>query len=204
MINRWFLSFSGRATRLKPCLLKVLIHRNFYKGFLRQGRESQNSTLSNPVSGISLYQRWGRRMNKLLAIIKREYVQRVRSRMFLFTTILGPMMLVVFAVVPSLIFNIKAGGDTRIAVVDQTGRLYDRVSSSVLKDEIETPPPAPSTDDVMLRKIGPEAKNSSIGALKEGAQVRFEVEPAPLQGDLTALKMLSTSELRTANWMVTS
>jgi len=127
-------------------------------------------------------------MNKLLAIIKREYVQRVRSRMFLFTTILGPMMLVVFAVVPSLIFNIKAGGDTRIAVLDQTGKLYDRVSSSVLKDEIETPPPAPSTDDVMLRKIGPEAKNSSIDALKAGAQVRFQVEPAPLQGDLTSTK----------------
>jgi len=84
-------------------------------------------------------------MNKLLAIIKREYVQRVRSRMFLFTTILGPVMLLVFAVVPSLIFNIKAGGDTRIAAIDQTGRLYDRVSSSVLKDEIEMPPSAPST-----------------------------------------------------------
>src|SRR6266436_136436 len=176
MINLWFHSFRRPATRLKPYLRKVSIHRNFYKGSLRQGREFQNSNLSNPVSGISSYQRWRRRMNKLLAIIKREYVQRVRSRMFLFTTILGPVMLIVFAVVPSLIFNIKAGGDTRIAVIDQTGRLYDRVSSSVLKDEIETASPAPSTNDVMLRKIGPEAKNSSIDALKAGAQVRFQVE----------------------------
>ena len=105
-------------------------------------------------------------MNKLLAIIKREYVQRVRSRMFLFTTILGPVMLIVFAVVPSLIFNIKAGGDTRIAVIDQTERLYDRVKSSILRDELETLDSEPSTDAPTIRKIGPEAKNSGIDAVK--------------------------------------
>ena len=59
-------------------------------------------------------------MNKMLAIIKREYMQRVRTKFFVIMTILGPVMLVVFTIVPGLLFSMKAGGDTRIAIVDQT------------------------------------------------------------------------------------
>lgn len=73
-------------------------------------------------------------MDKLLAIIKREYLQRVRSRMFLVWTILGPLMLVFFSVVPALVFRIKTGEPTRIAVIDQTGRMYERVRAA-LTDE---------------------------------------------------------------------
>ena len=59
-------------------------------------------------------------MNKFLAVVKREYVQRVRTKFFVIMTVLGPLMLVVFTIVPGLLFSIKAGGDTRIAIVDQT------------------------------------------------------------------------------------
>jgi ABC-2 type transport system permease protein len=72
-------------------------------------------------------------MTKLWAIIKREYLQRVRSRMFLVWTILGPLMMVLFTVVPAFIFQIKAGEATRIAIVDQSGRMYDRVRVSILR-----------------------------------------------------------------------
>src|SRR3712207_5510420 len=75
-------------------------------------------------------------MNKLLAIIKREYLQRVRSRMFVVWTILGPLMLVFFSVVPALVFGIKAGEPTRIAVVDETGKMYERVRASLLDETI--------------------------------------------------------------------
>lgn len=75
-------------------------------------------------------------MDKLLAIIKREYIQRVRSRMFLVWTILGPLMLVFFSVVPALVFGIKAGEPTRIAVVDQTGKMYERVSDALMNESV--------------------------------------------------------------------
>jgi ABC-2 type transport system permease protein len=74
------------------------------------------------------------RMDKLLAIIRREYVQRVRSRMFLVWTILGPLMLVFFSVVPALVFRIKAGDPVRIAVVDQTGKMYERVRAALVNE----------------------------------------------------------------------
>ena len=72
-------------------------------------------------------------MNKLLAIIKREYVQRVRSKMFLVATLLGPVMIVIFTVVPAFIMNIKTGA-TRIAVVDQSGKMFERVRDSLMQE----------------------------------------------------------------------
>jgi ABC-2 type transport system permease protein len=75
-------------------------------------------------------------MNKFIAIVKREYFQRVRSKMFVIMTILGPVMLAVFTVVPGLLFSIKAGGDTRLAIVDLTeGRkLSGRVRDSLVQN----------------------------------------------------------------------
>lgn len=72
-------------------------------------------------------------MSKLRAIIKREYLQRVRSRMFVVWTILGPLMMVAFTVVPAFIFQIKTGEATRLAVLDQSGRMYERVRDSILR-----------------------------------------------------------------------
>ena len=74
-------------------------------------------------------------MRKLLAVIKREYIQRVRTKFFVIMTVLGPLMLVVFTIVPGLLFSIKAGGDTRIAVVDQTDghRLYESIHRSLTR-----------------------------------------------------------------------
>jgi ABC-2 type transport system permease protein len=63
-------------------------------------------------------------MRKFLAIVKREYSQRVRTKMFLAVTVLGPVAISLFGLVPMLIFQIRAGGPTRLAVADQTGRLY--------------------------------------------------------------------------------
>src|SRR5438105_4073291 len=71
-------------------------------------------------------------MRKFLAVVKREYVQRVRSRMFLVVTVAAPLMFALFTVVPTFIAGIKSGGPTRVAVVDETGRMYERVRESLL------------------------------------------------------------------------
>lgn len=76
-------------------------------------------------------------MTKFLAVLKREYLQRVRSRMFLATTILGPLVMALFGVVPALMINMEVGGPVRIAVVDQTGELYDRLSESLMSENDE-------------------------------------------------------------------
>ncbi len=83
-------------------------------------------------------------MTKFLAVVKREYVQRVRTKFFAVMTVLGPVLLIVFTIVPGLLVSYKAGHDTRIAIVDQTdgAKLYASIRSSLLKqdrgDEDET------------------------------------------------------------------
>jgi ABC-2 type transport system permease protein len=74
-------------------------------------------------------------MNKFLAIVKREYLQKVRTKFFVIMTILGPVMLVVFTIVPGLLFSMKTGEDTRIAILDQTedSKLYDSIRRSLLR-----------------------------------------------------------------------
>lgn len=74
-------------------------------------------------------------MKKFVAVVKREYVQRVRSRMFILTTVLLPLMMSLFGIVPALVLSINAGEVSRIAVVDQTGKLFGRLQSVFTADE---------------------------------------------------------------------
>src|SRR5438067_5439703 len=86
-------------------------------------------------------------MKKLLAVIKREYIQRVRTKFFVIATILGPLLTVGFTVVPALMIGLKTGGPARIAIVDQTGNMYERVASEINDDE-ERPKPQPTAPTI--------------------------------------------------------
>ena len=93
-------------------------------------------------------------MRKLLAVIKREYLQRVRTKFFIVMTILGPLMLFVFTIVPALLIGFKAGGDTRLAVIDQTddARVYESIRRSLTTRDRE------ETD---RQAVGPNAINAN-------------------------------------------
>ncbi|HMF56450.1 MAG TPA: ABC transporter permease [Pyrinomonadaceae bacterium] len=77
-------------------------------------------------------------MRKFLAVVKREYLQRVRSKMFIVFTVLGPLMLAFFGVLPPLIMGMKTGESTRIAIVDETDRLYPRVYKAIMAGHEDT------------------------------------------------------------------
>ena len=120
-------------------------------------------------------------MNKLLAIIKREYLQRVRTKFFVIMTVLGPVMLLVFTVVPGLLFSLKAGGDTRIAVIDQTPgtKLYEPIRSALLKqdrDEEEN-----NNQQGVAGSIG-QNQNERIEKAGKSLIGSFQVEQAKLDG----------------------
>ena len=74
-------------------------------------------------------------MTKFLAVLKREYLQRVRAKMFIVSTILLPVVMSLFGIVPAVILNIDAGGPMRVAVIDQTGKLYGRLEDALVSDE---------------------------------------------------------------------
>jgi ABC-2 type transport system permease protein len=76
-------------------------------------------------------------MRKFLAVVKREYVQRVRAKMFIVTTVLLPVVMSLFGIVPALILNIEAGGPLRVAVIDQTGKMFAPLEAAFLNEESE-------------------------------------------------------------------
>ena len=90
-------------------------------------------------------------MRKFRAVVKREYIQRVRSKMFVLMTILAPVLVAFFGIAPTLIFSIRAGGPVRIGVIDQTGKLYDHLAAAINTDAPAEPTPdiaaTPKIDD---------------------------------------------------------
>jgi ABC-2 type transport system permease protein len=80
-------------------------------------------------------------MRKFLAVVKREYLQRVRSKMFMLMTVLAPVVLSFFGIVPGLMLSIQTGGPLKIAVVDGTGKVYQHLYNAVYVDAVPNPPP---------------------------------------------------------------
>jgi len=63
-------------------------------------------------------------MNKIWCVIKREYIQIVRTKGFIIGTILGPVLMLALLIVP-ILAALAAGGEQRsIGVIDRTGELY--------------------------------------------------------------------------------
>ncbi|HEX7335405.1 MAG TPA: ABC transporter permease [Pyrinomonadaceae bacterium] len=78
-------------------------------------------------------------MMKLWTVVKREYMQRVRAKMFIVSTILLPLVMSLFALVPAIILNIETP-PLRVAVVDQTGKMFAQ-----LKQELSSEPDQATT-----------------------------------------------------------
>ena len=111
-------------------------------------------------------------MNKLWAVIKREYLQRVRARMFVVMTVLGPVVLSLFGIAPALIFSINAGGPVKIAVVDQTGKMYSGLYNSVMDEVEETDLATPSLESKELNENQNERFQTMGGQPKEGPELQ--------------------------------
>jgi ABC-2 type transport system permease protein len=73
---------------------------------------------------------------KILAVIRREYVERVRTKLFWVATLLIPIFFLVFLVVQILAYE-KAGGERRLAVVDTTGKFYAPLEHEIEAQEQE-------------------------------------------------------------------
>lgn len=74
-------------------------------------------------------------MKKFLAVVKHEYKKVVLKWSFLIGTLLFPFLAAMFAVVPAIIFSLK-GDATRIVIVDQSGKLENRLKENLSAERI--------------------------------------------------------------------
>ncbi|HEX7772347.1 MAG TPA: ABC transporter permease [Pyrinomonadaceae bacterium] len=69
-------------------------------------------------------------MRKFSTVVKREYIQRVRAKMFIVSTILLPLVMSLFGIVPAIILSIKTP-PMRVAVVDHTGKMFAQLKQTL-------------------------------------------------------------------------
>jgi ABC-2 type transport system permease protein len=67
---------------------------------------------------------------KLRAVVRREYIERVRSKAFIIGTILGPILMGLIMVLPVLIMG-RGGKLLRVAVLDSSGVLQEEVEETL-------------------------------------------------------------------------
>ncbi|MGH9916241.1 MAG: hypothetical protein ACRD63_13255, partial [Pyrinomonadaceae bacterium] len=105
-------------------------------------------------------------MKKMLIVIKCEYLRRVKSRTFIILTLLGPLLFAGFTAVPAVLINLRTGQPQRVAIVDQTGLLYENVRDSLSKSSQS------------LKSESKELRGTDALTEKE----RYFLEQAPVSG----------------------
>ena len=75
-------------------------------------------------------------MNKLFAVMKREYLQAVRRKMFIIMTLLMPFLMGAITVLPGLMMT-RGMGKKRIAVLDGTGKVRDAFANPNEREKVD-------------------------------------------------------------------
>jgi ABC-2 type transport system permease protein len=70
-------------------------------------------------------------VGKVIAVVRREYLQRVRTKAFVIGTILGPVFMAVVVGAPVFLAATQQGGQQRIMVVDHTGALWPALKKAL-------------------------------------------------------------------------
>lgn len=116
-------------------------------------------------------------MRKFLAVVKREYVQRVRAKMFIVSTVLLPVVMSLFGLVPAIILNIDAGDPLRVAVIDQTGKMYAPLQAALFLEESEEAEPQASPQ--------PQAASSPRRGVSRMGSRSFQLTEVKIDGRST-------------------
>ena len=143
-------------------------------------------------------------MGKLRVITAREYVERVRTRWFLFSTVFGPAFFAVLMILPAVITRrTKASEDvSRIVVLDATGRevgrrIADGLSIGMIGDtartqvqELTTDRLAPAESSATRAIVRGELTGYLVldSAALDGRRVRYAGRNASAEADMEMLR----------------
>lgn len=93
-------------------------------------------------------------MSKIGIVIEREYMERVKKKSFIITTILMPLLMLVLMALPALIMNFVDSSATTIAVIDNTGVILPQLKSD---EQVTFRPATDATVDSALTREGIDA-----------------------------------------------
>lgn len=120
-------------------------------------------------------------MGKTFAVVKREYMERVRSKWFVFATLFGPLMMGLLMFLPAWLGSrTKASTDsTDIVVIDASGtKLGDRVSKALAAYG-----PAPVVREVPATGIAPAESTATKEVMAKAHQGYLVVDNLTASGE---------------------
>jgi len=103
-------------------------------------------------------------MNKALTVARFEYGEKVRSKAFLISLVLMPLIMIAFGIVPSLLASRPDTEPRRIGVVDYSGEILEPLSK-LLEERYKLSSGEPN---YLLRNINPTG-NTDTDAVKQEA-----------------------------------
>jgi ABC-2 type transport system permease protein len=150
-------------------------------------------------------------LNRILAVIRREYLERVRTKAFWISTLLVPIFLGAIMILPAWLAA-RGGGEFSVAVLDLSGRFFDPVRDEVNRllsgdDEklivtliLQDPGPDPGATRERLKN---EVQDKSFdGVLVIPATMPDEGQPEYVAPNVAAFKLISVIERSVNNVMV--
>lgn len=120
-------------------------------------------------------------MDKLIAVIKREYLERVRTKWFIISTVFGPVFFAIIMVVPGLLTvrNMRSAQVTDFRIIDATGTgLGERVART-LRERAERDP----------ARVAAAAAGAALDSLAE-----TQVVPMPMS-EVAAAESTATADV---------
>jgi hypothetical protein len=75
--------------------------------------------------------KWEKKMRKILAVIKREYLQIVRTKGFIIGTILGPVLMILLLVVPVMMSVVSVEQQEKIGIIDSSGEVFEGLNNKL-------------------------------------------------------------------------
>lgn len=111
-------------------------------------------------------------MNKTFIVLKHEFLLKVRSRAFIIMTLVGPLLMSAFIILPAYFSSMNSGATRQIALVDSTGKLANSMleapkdtASDFLSKEVSTKitltnaQPGPRTLDSLSKLVESKTLN---------------------------------------------
>jgi ABC-2 type transport system permease protein len=114
-------------------------------------------------------------MKGLIPVIKREYLQRVRSKWFIFATIAAPLLIIGSMVVPILFESRSSEARRNIALVDETGVLSTRVAPRLEEANFTVNLVDPGNDEILVQQVA-EGEFGGFIVIPQDALTRGRVE----------------------------
>ena len=105
-------------------------------------------------------------MDKMWTIMRREYLSRVKTKGFVIGTILLPLMMLALFAVPVFLLFLKSDETKRIAVIDETGVIFDSLAAALNRPQGDNKPPY----DFTPITVAPGQIDSARQALSAGVE----------------------------------